>query len=161
MTNFDQRDAMPVSVSTISVGAVAFDLDGTLLDTVHDLAAATNAWLRQRNERVLEKDTIRTFVGKGIPNLIRRSLAAVRGVSPDTLSESELDESLAQFKVHYAHLLGSETTVYPGVREGLDRMAQMGLPMAVVTNKAAQFIRPHLEHCGISQYFAVLVGGDD
>src|SRR5215203_1108636 len=111
MTDFDQRNDALAAPSTIAVRAVAFDLDGTLLDTVHDLAAATNAWLRQRNEPALSKDTIRRFVGKGMPNLVRRSLATVRGVSPDSLSEVELDESLAQFKVHYAKLLGRETTL--------------------------------------------------
>src|SRR5262245_21949531 len=105
MSTLERRGA-PSTVSPIAVGAVAFDLDGTLLDTVHDLAAATNGWLRERGEKTLGKETIRTFVGKGMPNLVRRSLATVRGVLPEVLMQVEIDESLAQFKVHYERLLG-------------------------------------------------------
>ena len=79
--------------------------------------------MRQRGERVLPKEMIRTFVGKGMPNLVRRSLATVRNVPPEALTEMEIEESLAQFKNHYADLLGRETALFPGVREGLERMS--------------------------------------
>jgi len=63
--------------------------------------------------------------------------------------------------MHYAALLGRETKLFPGVRDGLERIAALQLPLAVVSNKTSRFIRPHLEQCGIAGYFAVLLGDDD
>ena len=56
----------------IRVRAIAFDLDGTLLDTIHDLATAINLMLARLNRPALSKDTIRAMVGKGMANLVRR-----------------------------------------------------------------------------------------
>jgi phosphoglycolate phosphatase len=161
MNDSRDRNAVAPTLTTIAVGAVAFDLDGTLLDTVHDLAAAANAWLLQEGERTLSKDMIGLFVGKGIANLVRRSLAAARDVPVESLNDAEIDESLQRYMVHYNNCLGRETVLFPGVREGLERMAAMGLPLAVITNKASRFVRPHLEHAGIAGYFSILIGGDD
>jgi phosphoglycolate phosphatase len=143
------------------VGAVAFDLDGTLLDTIHDLAAAVNALLGEMGYPPLPKAEIRDLVGKGMQNLVRRALASAFGVSPAVVDDDEVAAALARYQTHYAALLGRETRLYPGVREGLDRLAAMGLPLAVITNKATRFVRPHLDHAGLTGYFQVLVGGDD
>jgi phosphoglycolate phosphatase len=143
------------------VGAIAFDLDGTLLDTIHDLAAALNALLGDLGYPPLPKAEIRNLVGKGMPNLVRRSLASAFGVSPAAVDDDEVASALARYQTHYAALLGRETLPYPGVREGLDRLAAMDLPLAVITNKATRFVRPHLDHAGLTGYFRVLIGGDD
>ena len=143
------------------VGAIAFDLDGTLLDTIHDLAAAINALLGEMGYPPLPKAEIRDLVGKGMPNLVRRALASAFGTSPAVVDEDELAAALTRYQAHYASLLGRETRLYPGVREGLDRLTAMGLPLAVITNKATRFVRPHLDHAGLTGYFRVLVGGDD
>ena len=66
----------------IRVRAIAFDLDGTLLDTIHDLATAINLMLARLNRPALPKDTIRAMVGKGMANLVRRALAAAQGSPP-------------------------------------------------------------------------------
>ena len=68
----------------IRVRAIAFDLDGTLLDTIHDLAMAINLMLARLNQPALPKDTIRAMVGKGMANLVRRALAASQGSPPTT-----------------------------------------------------------------------------
>ena len=144
-----------------AVGAVAFDLDGTLLDTIHDLAAAVNLLLADLGHAPLPVATIRDLVGKGMPNLIRRALAASRGVAPVAVGDSELADVLPRYQTHYAAILGRETVPYPGVVAGLERMAGMGLPLAVITNKATRFVRPHLALAGIEPYFRVVIGGDD
>ncbi len=149
------------SVRVFDVGAIAFDLDGTLLDTIHDLAAAINALLGEMGYPALPKAEIRDLVGKGMPNLVRRALASAFGTSPAVVDDDELAAALARYQAHYASLLGRETRLYPGVREGLDRLQAMGLPLAVITNKATRFVRPHLDHAGLTGYFRVLVGGDD
>ena len=66
---------MSHDISPLAVGAVLFDLDGTLLDTVPDLHAATSAMLRDLGRPELPVDTIRSFVGRGVPNLVKRALA--------------------------------------------------------------------------------------
>ena len=74
----------------IRVRAIAFDLDGTLLDTIHDLATAINLMLARLNQPALPKDTIRTMVGKGMANLVRRALRRARSrcMKPTTSASS-------------------------------------------------------------------------
>lgn len=137
------------------VDAVLFDLDGTLLDTVADLAEASNRTLADlaRPQRTL--DEIRSFVGKGIPNLVRRCLT-----EGQEASEREIDDAIAVFKQHYAEVNGSRTRVYPGVLEALERMREADLRLAVVTNKAGDFTLPLLERTGLTPYFDAVVSGD-
>jgi len=146
---------------SFAVGAVAFDLDGTLLDTINDLAAAVNLLLADLGHAPLPVATIRDLVGKGMPNLLRRALAATRGVAPVAVGDAELADVLPRYQTHYAAILGRETVPYPGVVAGLERMAAMGLPLAVITNKATRFVRPHLALAGIEPFFRVVIGGDD
>ena len=98
----------------------------------------------------LPKAEIRDLVGKGMQNLVRRALASAFGVSPAVVDDDEVAAALARYQTHYASLLGRETRLYPGVREGLERLAAMGLPLAVITNKATRFVRPHLDHAGLT-----------
>src|SRR5579864_7856880 len=93
----------------IKVRAIAFDLDGTLLDTIHDLAAGVNVMLERIGEPQLPKETIRGMVGKGIPNLVRRALVAARGSEPDVAEEAR---ALAIYEQVYEKILGRETTVF-------------------------------------------------
>jgi phosphoglycolate phosphatase len=153
--------ASAASPAPLSVAAIAFDLDGTLLDTIHDLAAAVNALLAEQGHAPLPKREIRDLVGKGMGNLVRRALAKATGMSPAAIGDDELASALARYQALYAARLGRETLPFPGMREGLDRLAAMGFPLAVITNKASRFVRPHLEQAGIAGYFAQVVGGDD
>lgn len=141
-----------------AVRAVAFDLDGTLLDTIHDLAAAVNALLRETGLRALPKEAIRNLVGKGMANLVGRAIEVARGTPPDP---AEVAALLARYQTIYAAQLGRESVLFPGVVEGLARMRSAGLKLAVVTNKASRFVAPHLEQAGIAHCFDVVIGGDD
>jgi phosphoglycolate phosphatase len=141
-----------------AVDAIAFDLDGTLLDTVHDQAAAVNLMLAEIGLPTLPVDEVRNMIGKGITNLIGKVLARVRGEHPEG---DEVAALLPIYQRGYASVLGRETVLYPGVLTGLDRMRNAGFRLAVVTNKATRFVAPHLAHAGISQYFDAVVGGDD
>ena len=147
-----------MSTLPVRVGAVLFDLDGTLLDTVPDLHAAANAMLKDLGRAPLPLESIRTYVGRGIPNLIRRVLAdsleaADNGIPPPV-------EAVDSFRRHYATENGRNVRVYPGVVEGLAELRALGLPMGVVTNKGDAFILPLLRQMGLDLYFDVLVGGD-
>lgn len=133
-----------------------FDLDGTLLDTAPDLHVAVCAMLRDMGRPELPIDAIRCYVGRGIANLVKRSLAGSLEVA-DGLPPPEALES---FRRHYARENGRHTQAYPGVIDGLERLKAMGMPMAVITNKAEAFTLPLLELAGLSGYFDVVVGGD-
>jgi phosphoglycolate phosphatase len=140
-------DADPVA--TFAVDAVAFDLDGTLLDTIHDLAAAVNALLAELGHAPLAKGTIRDLVGKGMPHLLARALA----LSGEPAADRAAQALLPRYQSIYGGLLGRETRLYPEVVEGLVRMREAGFRLAVVTNKATRFVQPHLERADIAGFF--------
>ncbi|HZQ62616.1 MAG TPA: phosphoglycolate phosphatase [Casimicrobiaceae bacterium] len=148
-------------VRTFEVSAVAIDLDGTLLDTVHDLAAAVNALLVEWGLAPLPVERVRSLVGKGMANLVRRAVAEARGISAEAIDDDEAREALELYQQHYHTVLGRHTRIFEGVREGLARMADMGLPMAVITNKATRFVRPHLVQSGLHGYFKLVLGAED
>lgn len=152
--------ATDAEVRVFAVSAIAFDLDGTLLDTIHDLATATNALLAELDYPPLPKDTIRALVGKGIANLLQRALAIAGDVPVDVIDAPTLADALTRYQRHYSAALGRETRPFPGMAEGLARLRAMGFPLALVTNKADRFVQPHLEHAGIAQHFALVIGGD-
>ena len=143
------------------VSAIAFDLDGTLLDTVHELAAAVNALLDELGHPRLTGEVVGALIGKGMANLVRRALALATGVSPEAVDEGEVKDALNRYQAHYASRLGHETRLFPGMVPGLARLREMGIPLAVITNKATRFVRPHLVAAGIENYFSVVIGGDD
>jgi phosphoglycolate phosphatase len=141
----------------LRVKAVMIDLDGTLLDTIPDLAAAANMMLGELGRPVLDESLIRTFVGKGIPRLVERSLTG----SLDGAADSGLFESaLPIYERCYAAVNGKHTVLYPGVIAGLERMREQGFPLACVTNKSDRFTRPLLECMKLSDFFSLVVAGD-
>ena len=146
---------------TLEVSAIAFDLDGTLLDTVHELTAAVNALLDELGYSPLDNEVVGAMIGKGMANLVRRALALASDVSPEAVDEAELKDALNRYQAHYASRLGHETRLFPGMVPGLARLREMAIPLAVITNKATRFVRPHLVAAGIEDYFSVVIGGDD
>lgn len=135
--------------------AVLFDLDGTLLDTIADLADAANLMLAELARPARSLAEIHSFVGKGIPNLVRRCLT-----ESASASEHEIDAAVTVFRRHYAVVNGARTRIYPGVVELLERLRGRGLPLAVVTNKAEAFTLPLLERMAIAHHFDTVVSGD-
>jgi len=136
---------------------VMFDLDGTLMDSVPDLAAAVDKMLMLLGREPAGIERVRDWVGNGSRVLVRRALAGQ--LDHDGVSDELADEALALFMQAYAG--GHElTTVYPGVRECLGWLREHDVPMAIITNKPAQFIEPLLVEKGLVGYFQWLVGGD-
>lgn len=134
-----------------------FDLDGTLMDSVPDLAAAVDKMLMLLGREPAGIAQVRDWVGNGSRVLVRRALAG--GLEHEGVADELADEALALFMQAYAG--GHElTTVYPGVRECLDWLREREVKLAIITNKPAQFIEPLLEEKGLTGYFQWLVGGD-
>lgn len=144
-------------VAAIAARAALIDLDGTLLDTAPDLAAAANATLAELGRGPLAAETVRDFVGKGIAHLVRRALEAGAAAPP---GEALFETACARFAVHYARLNGTAATPFDGVVDGLAEMKAMGLRLACVTNKIARFTDPLLETSGLRGYFDAVVTSD-
>jgi phosphoglycolate phosphatase len=141
----------------LAVKAVTIDLDGTLLDTIPDIAAAANTMLVELERPPLDLKVVRDFIGKGLTRLVERTLAAAY----DGAVEPALRErGLAIFERCYTQVNGKHTTVYPGVKEGLDRLRAARFPLACVTNKSTRFTLPLLEMIGLAPYFEHVVCGD-
>jgi phosphoglycolate phosphatase len=133
---------------------LVFDLDGTLIDSLDDIARAVNVMLARRAPAAapLTRDEVRAFVGEGARQLVARSLAA-RGV------EDSPDEVLPSYLRDYREGLLVQTRLYPGVAEALDRLR--GHTLAVLTNKPGDLSRTILEGLGVADRFARIWGGGD
>jgi phosphoglycolate phosphatase len=138
------------------VKAVTIDLDGTLLDTIPDLAAAANLMLHELERPPLDEARLRTFVGKGIQNLVERVLAAAF----DGAAAGLMPRALPIYERCYESVNGRYTTIYPGVVEGLDALRAGNFALACVTNKSTRFTLPLLEQVGLAPYFSEVVAGD-
>jgi len=113
--------------------AILFDLDGTLLDTLKDLADSMNAVLSRHGMNTFAVDDYRFFVGKGLRELIKCVLPK------DKIREQTIDEFLSAMRIEYAKRWIENTKPYPGVPDLLDELQKISLPMAVLSNKADEF----------------------
>lgn len=138
--------------------AVLLDMDGTLLDTIADIADACNAMLTDLKLPELSEETVRSYVGKGSQNLVMRALVH-HGIeaAPDS---TQARQAVELFFEHYRRTNGQRTQIYPGVLEGLRAFQQAQLKMAVVTNKTEEFTHTLLTRTGLTDFFDVVVGGD-
>ena len=136
------------------VRALCFDLDGTLLDTIPDLAAAANAMLTDQGHAPRPLAEVATYVGKGAERML-----AAAGV-PASIGTPAFDAVRERFHANYHRVNGQAARLYPGVLEGLQKLQARGLPMAVVTNKPFAYIEPLLVQFGLAPFFAFSIGGD-
>lgn len=139
-----------------AIRAVLLDLDGTLLDTVPDIASAANAMLAKLGRTALPEADVVDLVGKGVQNLVHRVLEETGGERA-----GEYDRALHLFEEAYLAHVADRSTPYPGVIAGLERFRQGGLRLACVTNKASRFTRPLLAATGLAPYFEAVVCGDE
>jgi len=144
-----------MSVARYRPSAVLFDLDGTLLDTIGDLAEAANRMLVELGRPPRTQDEIHSFVGKGIPNLVRRCLT-----ENAVATEDEVEAAVPVFRSHYQVVNGASTRIYPGVLETITELRARRIKLAVVTNKAEAFTLPLLERMGMAAHFDTVVSGD-
>ncbi|HEX7386082.1 MAG TPA: phosphoglycolate phosphatase [Castellaniella sp.] len=136
--------------------AILFDLDGTLLNTIPDLAGAANAMRHDLGMAPVAQDILATYVGKGAEQLVIRALQHDGATADDAL----VARGLACYTQHYRRLSGTQSHPYPGVLEGLNLFRAAGCQMAVVTNKSTEFTGPLLRHHGLVDFFDVVVCGD-
>jgi phosphoglycolate phosphatase len=139
------------------VSAVALDLDGTLLDTLPDIAQAADRMLADLGRPAAGEARVRGYIGRGIPRLVKRLLTGELHDEPD---EAAFERALPLFEQHYRETFAERSRPFPGVVEGIERMRGAGLRLACVTNKAASFTLPLLAHTGLAGFFDLVVSGD-
>lgn len=141
----------------VHVRAVAFDLDGTLLDTLPDIADAADRMLADLGRATAGQQVVRRFVGNGLARLTKRLLTGEMDGEPPVDSFAR---ALDLFEGYYRETLTRRTRAFPGVEEGLRRFTQQGVKLACITNKAGSFTLPLLEASGLRHFFDVVLSGD-
>lgn len=136
---------------------IAFDLDGTLVDSVPDLATAVNAMLLALGLPQQTEPQVRGWVGNGAPVLVHRALTCDIAKKAD----SELfAEAYGLFLRFYKQHLNDSSVLYEGVAETLRAFKVSSIALACITNKPAQFTQPLLESLGIADVFSFVASGD-
>lgn len=136
---------------------VLFDLDGTLVDSVGDLAAAADEMMRALDRPPPGEERVRRYVGNGIERLVHRCLSEDMGRDAPA---DEFARAAPLFMTFYEQHNGRHSTIFQGVLEGLEHTVKIGVPMACVTNKSRQFAVPLLRALGLLDYFSLVVCGD-
>jgi len=136
---------------------ILIDVDGTLVDSVPDLAYCVDEMMRQLRRPGHGEEKVRNWVGNGVERLVRRALVGQLDGEPD---DEDFARAYPLFLDLYAENTSKRSCLYPGVREGLDYMNGQGYWLGCVTNKAAQFTIPLLRDLGIHDEFGIVVCGD-
>ena len=135
-----------------SIRAVVFDLDGTLIDSVPDIAAALNDCLSVEGLAPLTESGVAALVGGGARELVARALG-------DTFAVADVDRVFGEFLARYEAEPVRRTRLYPGARELLGHLRDIGLPLAICTNKPIGLTRPILDRLDLTAYFCRVWGG--
>jgi phosphoglycolate phosphatase len=141
----------------IRPGLVLIDLDGTLVDSVPDLAYCVDQMMHCLGRPPRGEAAVRNWVGNGVERLVRRALTGTLDGEP---SEADYAQAYPLFLELYAENTSTRSVLYPGVQSGLDLLARRGYRLGCVTNKAAAFTEPLLADLGIRGAFEIVISGD-
>lgn len=137
--------------------AILFDLDGTLVDSVPDLAFSVNIMLQELDRTPVEEGIVRHWVGNGAERLVKRALTGEMEAEPGAVL---FEKAYPLFLEAYADHVMVDSRLFPGVESGLQALQQAGFPMGCITNKPERFTTPLLKGLGIDHYFSIQVSGD-
>ncbi len=136
---------------------ILIDVDGTLVDSVPDLAYCVDEMMKQLEMPLHGEAKVREWVGNGVERLCRRALIGQLDGEPD---DALFDRAYPIFIDLYAENTSKRSCLYSGVEEGLDYLQAQGYKLGCVTNKAAQFTHPLLKDLGIFDRFDIVISGD-
>jgi len=134
---------------------VMFDLDGTLIDSVPDLATAIDRMLSDCNAQPVGEHKVRGWVGNGALKLVQRALHDA------ALPAIDEGYALERFLLHYREVCTLDTRLYEGVVPFLTQLSALAIPMVIVTNKPSAYVAPILRSLEVDHYFNYCLGGDD
>ncbi|MCR4299999.1 MAG: phosphoglycolate phosphatase [Sulfuricaulis sp.] len=141
----------------LAVKMVMIDLDGTLIDTVPDLAAAANRMLADLGRKPWDEKHYRTWIGNGVPRFVKRALTGEMQAEPD---QKLFNQALEPFRQHYGEAVSDLSRPYPGVVKTLEHLTVQGYSLACITNKAEAFTLPLLKNLELDKYFKLVLSGD-
>jgi phosphoglycolate phosphatase len=149
----------------MAIQAIMIDLDGTLVHTLGDFAAAINRMLGDMDLPLATTEVVAHAVGQGSEHLIRSVLDHQLGLPGQQRCAGRSVDNLYEpawqrYQHHYARLNGQHSEVYPGALEALQSWRSMGLPMACLTNKPVAFANDLLQAKGLHGFFRWVFGGD-
>jgi phosphoglycolate phosphatase len=136
---------------------VLIDVDGTLVDSVPDLAWCVDAMMRELGLPERGEERVRHWVGNGVERLVKRALINELDGEPE---EEQYNKALPIFEGLYSENTSKRSCLYEGVSEALDFLKTTGVRIGCVTNKASQFTLPILKDLGIADYFEIVICGD-
>jgi phosphoglycolate phosphatase len=141
----------------IEIKAVAFDLDGTLVETLPDLHESANRMLAQLGWPPVSESVVRACVGDGVDRLVKRLLTGMPDGEPDAAS---FENAAQDFRRHYAAVLTRASLPFAGATSTLESLRGRGFKLACVTNKPARFTEPLLQGLGLAGYLDLVLSGD-
>ena len=136
---------------------VLIDVDGTLVDSVPDLAYCVDAMMSELGMPERGEKRVRHWVGNGVERLVKRALVNQLDGEPD---EALFSKALPVFEALYRENTSKRSRLYQGVKEALDFLKTTGVRLGCVTNKASQFTLPLLQDLGVHDYFEIIICGD-
>lgn len=136
---------------------ILIDVDGTLVDSVPDLAFCVDEMMKQLDMPLRGEAAVRNWVGNGVERLVRRALINQLDGEPD---EALFEKAYPVFLELYADNTSKRSCLYLGVSEGLEYLKRAGYRLGCVTNKAEQFTLPLLKDLGIADHFEIVISGD-
>ncbi|MGH1460617.1 MAG: phosphoglycolate phosphatase [Neptuniibacter sp.] len=137
---------------------VLFDLDGTLVDSVPDLAQAVDRMLDALGKAPVGADNVRNWVGNGASILVQRALSGQ--MNAEIVCPLEFEQAYALFLQFYGEKTAEKSQLYSGVEECLQSFKRRKIKMGLVTNKPIKFTHSMLEGFNLSDFFEVILGGD-
>lgn len=148
-----------MTLQTSQFKLIGFDLDGTLVNSLPDLALSVNAALAESGLPQASEQLVLTWIGNGADILISRALEWAAQHSGRQLKDDEFEQVKARFGVHYGENLCNISRLYPHVKETLEQLKARGFILAVITNKPTRHVQPVLKAFGIDHLFSETLGG--
>lgn len=138
---------------------IGFDLDGTLVNSLPDLALSVNSALAEFDLPKAPEELVLTWIGNGAAVLIARALEWAKGQTGRTLTDEQINTLKHRFGVYYGENLCNLSQLFPNVKSTLEQLHSQGYILAVITNKPTKHVQPVLHAFGIDHLFSELLGG--
>jgi len=152
-----QSQTQPFDPRPFDPQMVLIDLDGTLVDSVPDLARSVDEMMVALERPTHGEAAVRNWVGNGVERLVKRALTGTLDGEP---ADADFARAYPIFLELYTAHNGEHARLYPGVQEGLSALRERGVRLGCVTNKAARFTEPLLQSLGVAEAFGIVISGD-